>query len=93
MKNQKLTTAYAFALGELLNNISSKGKIRWMDSSGEIRTGELRSLVNGPSSFGMMPYDMDVRDAHVWITSNGMERTESVEHLVEMIQQGGYETL
>jgi hypothetical protein len=93
MKETTLTTAYAFALGELLNNISSKAKIRWMTSDSEIRTGELRSLVVGPNNFGMMPYGMDVRDAHVWITSNGMERTESVEHLVNMINQGGYETI
>jgi hypothetical protein len=93
MKESTLTTAYAFALGELLNNISSKAKIRWMANDSDIRTGELRSLVVGPNNFGMMPYGTDVRDAYVWITSNGMERTESVEYLVSMIQQGGYETI
>jgi hypothetical protein len=85
-----LTTAVAFALGDLLNDVTHKSHIRWMDADGVIRTGELRSIVRGPNNFASMPYGMDVRDAYVWITGSGVECTESIAHLVNMIQQGGY---
>lgn len=93
MKETTLTTAYANALGDLLDNISTKAKVRWMDNGGVIREGELRSLVQGNMDFHMMPYGMDVRDASVWITFSGFETTETVEYLVDMIQRGGYMTI
>jgi hypothetical protein len=87
-----LSPGDAMALGDLLTAIGQKRKIRWMDQDGEIRTGELRSLVMGDNNFAMLPWGTDVRDAWVWVTANGFERTVPVAHFVTMLQEGGFVT-
>lgn len=93
MGNQPLSPGVALALGDLLNAITQKRKIRWMDRSEVIRSGELRSLVRGENDFGFAPFGTDVRDMHVWISTGVGEVTESVGHLVTMLPQGGLEII
>lgn len=93
MGNQPLSPGEAMALGDLLNAITQKRKIRWMDRSEVIRSGELRSLVRGENDFGFAPFGTDVRDMHVWISTGVGEVTESVGHLVTMLPQGGLEII
>jgi len=84
-----LSTGEAIALGDLLTGLQQKLKIEWLDEYGDIRKGELRSLVKGPNNFDFLQWGTDVRDGYVWITANGMEHIESVRHLVTMLQEGG----
>lgn len=89
-----LSPGDAMVLGDVLNAITQKRKIRWMDQDGEtIRSGELRSLVRGNNDFALAEWGTDVRDMHVWITSGIGEVTESVEHLAKMLPEGGLEIL
>src|SRR5215212_4711494 len=83
-----LSTGEAIALGDLMTGLQQKLKIEWLGEDGEIRKGELRSLVRGPGNFDFLQWGTDVRDGYVWITANGMEHTESVRHLVTMLQEG-----
>lgn len=93
MGNQPLSPGVALALGDVLNAITQKRKIRWMDRNETIRTGELRSLVRGKDDFAFAEFGTDVRDMHVWITSSIGEVTESVSHLAKMLPEGGLEIL
>jgi hypothetical protein len=88
-----LSPGEAFALGDVLNAITQKRTIRWLDQEGTIRTGELRSLVRGPNDFASAQFGTDVRDMHVWITAGVVETTESVAHLVKMLPEGGMEII
>ena len=90
MNHNVLSVSDAIALGDLLDAIGSKKKITWLPCDGFTPvTGELRSLVRGPENYAMLPYGTDVRDAWVWITANGFERTESVRRLINLAQEGG----
>lgn len=88
-----LSPGEAMALGEVLNAITQKRKIRWMDRSEVIRSGELRSLVAGENDLSLPEWGTDVRDMHVWISTGVSEVTESVSHLVAMLPEGGLEIL
>lgn len=92
-ESQVLSPGEAFALGDILNAITQKRKIRWLDQTGVVREGELRSLVKGGGSFAFAKFGTDVRDMHVWITMNGVETTESIQHLVKMLPEGGVEII
>ena len=87
--NKVLSPGDAMNLGDLLTAIAAKKTIKWLAGNGDIVTGELRSLVTGKDNFAMMAWGTDVRDAWVWITSNGFERTESVARLIELMEAGG----
>jgi hypothetical protein len=90
-----LSPGEAMALGDVLNAITQKRKIRWMDPDGEtIRSGEMRALVAGDNDFAQAPWGTDVRDMWVWVTMfPGVETTVSVAHLVAMVPEGGLEIL
>lgn len=84
-----LSVGDAIALGDLITAIGAKKKVEWMDESGDIRKGELRSLVRNRNDFGFIMWGQDVRDAFIWITSNGFETTCSVVHAMKMLPEGG----
>jgi hypothetical protein len=84
-----LSPGDVFSMGDLLNAITRKAHVRWMDDEGTIREGELRSLVVGQNNFAFAPFGTDVRDMWVWVTANGMETTFSVAHACKMIPEGG----
>lgn len=89
-----LSPGEAMVLGDVLNAITQKRKIRWMGRDGEtIRSGELRSLVRGNNELVTPEWGTDVRDMWVWITTDVTEVTESVAHLVKMLPEGGLEIL
>lgn len=88
-----LSPGEAMALGDVLNAITQKRRIRWMDQGEVIRSGVLRSLVRGNNDFVIPEWGTDVRDMWVWITSGVGEVTESVEHLMAMVPEGGLEII
>lgn len=79
----------AFAIGDLLNAVTRNAPVRWMDADGEIREGELRSLVKGYNNFGFADYGTDVRDMWVWVTAGGFETSFSVAYAITLIPEGG----
>ena len=84
-----LSPREVFALGDLFNAITRNSFVRWMDEDGVIREGELRSTIRGKNNFAFPEFGTDVRDMWVWVTSNGMETSFSVEHAVKMLPEGG----
>lgn len=84
-----LSPGDAISLGELLLKVTQKSFVRWMDTEGTIREGELRSLVVGQNNFAFAPFGTDVRDMWVWVTASGCETTFSVAHAVHCLQNGG----
>jgi hypothetical protein len=84
-----LSPGDAIALGDLLGAITRKERVRWMDATGVIREGELRSLVKGENDFGFAPFGTDVRDMWVWVTAGIGEATFSVTHAIKCLHEGG----
>ena len=87
-----LSPGEAMRIGDLLNSIAAKSKITWVREDGQICKGELRCLIQGKDSFAHAPWGTDVRDMWVWITSGGLEYTESVERLITLMEEGGFVT-
>ncbi|QNJ59255.1 hypothetical protein SEA_MRMIYAGI_41 [Mycobacterium phage MrMiyagi] len=86
-----LSPGEAMRIGDLLNGITRKAKVKWVNEDGQIMSGELRCLCAGKNSFATLPWGTDVRDAWVWITgTDGFEYTESVERLVMLVDEGGF---
>jgi hypothetical protein len=85
-----LSVRQAIDLGDLMRNVQARNKVRWIPStSSEPAEGTLRGIVNGPNDFNFLSWGSDVRGASVWITTKtGMERTETVEWLLKMMDEG-----
>ena len=86
---QVLSPGYAMALGDVLAGVCGNAKIEWLSKDGDILKGEMRSIVMGENNFASMPFGTDVREGYVWITSSIVERTESIDRLVHLAQEGG----
>ena len=88
-----LSPADAVTLGELCIAVQARSKITYLPEqprwNGPPVEGELRGFVAGKSNFNFLPWGVDVRDAYVWITAGGFERTERVEWLTRMLAEGG----
>lgn len=88
-----LSPGDAATLGELVNAVLARSPITFVPSTprwnGPPIVGELRGFVNSPKDFGSLGWGTDVRDAYVWITANGLERSESVAWLCQMLREGG----
>lgn len=86
-----LSPGDAMSIGELLTAISAHKKVTWIaegDDCAPPKTGELRSLVIGPS-LAMAPWGTDVREMSVWVTAGIVETTFTVRHAMAMLPEGG----
>ena len=86
-----LTSAFAFALGDLLNWVTQKRKVHYTTDEGRtILTGTLRHIVRSPDDFNFFG-DGDIRDGHVRITlTSGVETTLGVTQIVGLIGDGAF---
>lgn len=80
-----LTIADVIALSTIVDAASQSASVRWLDESGNIRSGVARHIVRGASDFNFLGRDQDVRDAFLRITSGGLEITIAVRALIEMV--------
>lgn len=91
--SRTLSPGDAVTIGELVNAVLARSPITFLPSqprwNGPPVVGELRGFINGPKDFGSLGWGTDVRDAYVWITADGFERSEPVSWLCKMIREGG----
>lgn len=86
---QKLTSATAFLIGDLLNWVTQKKRVRYStDEGANIREGTLRHLIKSPDNFGFI-HDEEVRDSFVRITTTtGIEEVLPFMGIVELMREG-----
>ena len=87
-----LTSAFAFALGDLLNWVTQKRRVHYTTDEGRtILTGTLRHVVGSPEDFGFLGHGADIRDGYVRITlTSGVETALGVPQIVALIGDGAF---
>lgn len=82
--SEVLTKRDVYALGKLVDWAQRGARVEYLSERNEVRTGVVRNFVNEQRNF--LSEQDDVRDAFLWITTEGWEWFPTVREVVEMLR-------
>lgn len=88
-----LTVSDVTALAEIASAAWQNARVRYVNTDGRVVEGTARCFTT-PSGLALSSSDVDVRDAHLLVTTDvGVEVHPEVSYLMALVHEGGFARL